>query len=117
MKIVKEENPKICISIFPNGVHSKDSEKVEIPSFVNFTTVEVKDRYVTLEYRLTMNQFSEYDAAISRLHRFKGRERLEHRRVSFAESQHYGPNTGPTGKPIDKNNWYFQGNVEPTEVA
>jgi hypothetical protein len=118
LEIVKQsEETKICVTIFPDGIFPKDSQKVEMPCHINFNTVAEKEEYVTREYRFTRNQFSEYDAAINTKERFLGRQSLESKRVAFARSQHFGPIEGADGKVREKYQWYFLGADKPTGLA
>lgn len=117
MEAVKEKDLKICVSIYPDGIQPKDSEKVEMPASVNFKTPEEKESYVVQEYRFCKRQFSEYEAAISREDRFRARERLQSGRVNFAKSQNFGPGLDGRGKVKDRWEWHYQGRDEPTELA
>jgi hypothetical protein len=117
-KIEKPQNRhKICVSIYPSGIAPLNSKKGDVAANINFSTSEVKEKYVENELSFCKTELSEYGGAITKEERFRAREKLETRRVIFAKSQNYGPLTDDRGQVKDKWEWYFKGRDEPTELA
>lgn len=117
MEAVKEKDLKICVTIFPDGIQPKESDKVEMPVHVNFNKPEQKERYVELEYRFCKKQYAEYEGSLTYEDRFRSRERLQACRVHFAKSQNFGPMLDGKGNAVNKWQWYFKGRDESTELA
>lgn len=117
MEAVREKDLKICVTIFPDGIQPKESDKAEMPVHVNFNTPEQKERYVELEYRFCKKQYAEYEGSLTYEDRFRSRERLQACRVHFAKSQNFGPMLDSKGMPVNKWQWYFKGKDESTELA